>query len=250
MSKVIKGGGSPVYPSTGSPVGSAPSPGLAPSAPPPNPGGYPPPANRPPGPAYPPRPAPGGVISAEDVKARTAAQEIIRHAQEEAALIRSQAEEYRQKGYDDGFNEGLERGKAELTETLLRINRENEARFRYFEHDLVRLAVRIAEKIIGEQLRTEPGSITQIVANALGGVRHQREIFLRVNPEDFETIRDHKYLLLEQLSRAQDIDIRPDLAVPRGGCRIESETGVIEATLEKQLESIQKILLGDTQQIS
>ncbi len=224
MSKVIKGSGSPAYP----PADNAYRPASRPSA-----GGY---------------PRPGGsrsVMSGEEVKAKSAAQEIIQRAQEEAALIRSQAEDYRQKGYDDGYAEGTDTGKAEWTETILRINRENDAKFKYFEHDLVRLAVRVAEKIIGEQLRLEPGSITQIVANALGGVRHQREIFLRVNPDDFEVVRENKYLLLEQLSRAQDLDIRPDPAVEQGGCLIESETGTIEATLDKQLDSIQKILLGE-----
>ena len=217
MSKVIKGGGSPAYPPAPRAGG----------------GGY----SRPSGNR--------GVMSGEEVRAKSTAQEIIQRAQEEAALIRSQAEEFRQKGYEDGYAEGTNVSKAEWSETILRINRENDAKFRYFEHDLVRLAVRVAEKIIGEQLRLEPSSITQIVANALGGVRHQREIYLRVNPEDFEVVREHKYLLLEQLSRAQDIDIRPDPDVERGGCLIESETGTIEATLDKQLDAIQKILLGE-----
>lgn len=244
MSKVIKGSAGPVYPSIGGSTSTPASPGVPPGMVSGMPPGYPAP-NRPPGPAYPPRPNPNAVISAEDVKARTSAQEIIRHAQEEAALIRAQAEEFRQKGYDDGFQEGLEQGKAELTETLLRLNREHEAQFLYFERDLVKLAIRIAEKIVGDNLRTDPNSVTDIVANALNPVRHQREIYLRVNPEDFETIRTHKNVLLQQLSRAQDIDIRPDAGVSKGGCLIESPTGTIEATLEKQLESIQKILLGE-----
>ncbi|TNE43877.1 MAG: hypothetical protein EP343_32425 [Deltaproteobacteria bacterium] len=184
--------------------------------------------------------------TAEDVNARSEAQSIIQHATEEAALIRSQAEAYRQQGYEEGYRAGIEQGKSEWMENVLRLNRENEAKFRFFEHDLVRLSVRVAEKIIGEQLRLEPKSITELVGNALTAVRHQREIFLRVNPDDYDLINEHKYLLLDKLSRAQDIDIRPDPGVPPGGCLIESETGTIEATVEKQLEAIEKILLGET----
>lgn len=223
MSKVIKGGGGN-YPSANPSYSSGNRPGA----------GYP----------------RGGQprvqkYTAEDVNARSEAQSIIQHATEEAGIIRSQAEAYRQQGYDDGYQAGIEQGKAEWMEQCLRLNRENEAKFRFFEHDLVRLAVRVAEKIIGEQLRLEPKSITELVGNALGGVRHQREIYVRVNPEDYELINEHKYLLLDKLSRAQDIDIRPDPEVPRGGCLIESETGTIEATVEKQLEAIEKILLGE-----
>jgi flagellar biosynthesis/type III secretory pathway protein FliH len=226
MSKVIKGGGSN-YPDTSTPPFHNPT--MSPRVP------IPPPAR-----------SGGGVVSRDLVDARSEAQRIIQDAVSEATRIREQAEAYRQQGYNDGYAEGLDLGKAEMTEVMLRINRENEAKFRFFEHDLVKLALRISEKIIGEQLRVEPSSVNQIVAKALGAVRHQREIYLRVNPEDFELIREHKYLLLEQLSRAQDIDIRPDGEVEKGGCLIESETGTIEATLEKQLKAIEKILLGDT----
>lgn len=180
-----------------------------------------------------------------EASARNEAQRIIQEAADEAARIRAQAEEYRQRGYDEGYAEGVQQAQAEWTETILRLNRENEAKFRFFENDLVKLSLRISEKIIGEQLRIEPSSVTQIVAKALEAVRHQREIYLRVNPDEYELINENKYLLLEQLSRANDIDIRPDPDVAKGGCRIESETGTIEANLEKQLTAMEKILLGE-----
>lgn len=185
------------------------------------------------------------VVQRGVAEAQNSAQEIILKAQQEAEQIRSQAEEYRQKGLEEGLVEGREIGKAEMTEAILRMNRENEARYRHFERDLVKLSLTIAEKIVGEQMRVEPNTITDIVANALQAVRHQREIYIRVNTEDYETIAAQKYMLVEQLSRASDIDIRPDPEIERGGCLVESEQGTIDASLEKQLNAIEKILLGE-----
>lgn len=185
------------------------------------------------------------VMRQDTVEARSQADEIIQQAKQEALNIRSEAEAWRQQGFDKGYAEGIEIGKGEMTEAILRINRENDARFQHFERDLVKLSLSIAEKIIGDQLRVEPNTITDIVAKAIQGVRHQKEIFIRVNPEEYETIAASKYLLVEQLSRAQDVDIRPDPDIAQGGCLIESETGSIDASVEKQIAAIEKILLGD-----
>ncbi len=187
----------------------------------------------------------GGVIQRDELEARSKAQEIIQQAQYEADKIRSQAEEYRQRGYEEGYHQGYEEGKAHLTETILGLNRENEERFKQLEPQLVQLAVRIAEKLIGEQLTLTPETITNIVRNALGAVRHQQEIYMRVNPDDYEMIINEKPRLLDALSRARDIDIRADPTIERGGCLIESEIGTIEATLSQQLKTIEKILLGN-----
>ncbi|MCB9638799.1 MAG: type III secretion system stator protein SctL [Myxococcales bacterium] len=189
-------------------------------------------------------PASNRVISAADVKAQSSAQEIVQKAQMDAERIRAQAEEYRQRGYEEGYQAGLEEGKQELTDTILQLNQQNQDRFRNYEPELVKLAMRIAEKIIGEQVKIAPETVVGIVSKALGNVRHQREIYVRVNPDDYDTIQEHKPMLLERLSRAQDIDIRPDANISPGSCRIESEIGTIDANLKNQLAAIERALLG------
>ena len=196
-----------------------------------------------PAPPAPPRSRPG-VIDREEVQARSQAHEIVQRAQSDARMIRGQAEEFRQRGYEEGYAAGHEEGKAQLTETILTLNRETEARWKEIEPDMIRLAVRVAEKIIGHSLETDPDVIIQIVAEALTAARHQREIYVRVNPADYETVVSHKRELVDQLSRARDIDVRSDPNVTAGGCLVDSEVGTIDATLESQLSVLERILLG------
>lgn len=233
MSRVIKGTGTP----TERPPERPPANRIPPRAVPPS--GYPAPSS-----GYPASSRPGGVISRDEVEARSKVDEILQQAQMKAEEIRSKAEDYRQMGYEAGYQEGFEAGKAQLTETILELNRATEDKFKQFEPELVRLAVKIAEKIIGHQAAINPDLVVQIVGKALGSVRHQREIYLRVNAEDYETLAANKPVLLDRLSRAQDIDIRPDPNIPRGGCRIESEIGTVEASVDKQLAAIERVLLG------
>lgn len=224
MSKVIKAGGSALGP----PPAARPAIGAY-SGTPPNTFG---------------QPAPNRVISGAEIKAQGSAQEIILKAQSDAERIRMQAEEYRQRGFEEGYQAGFEEGKQELTATILDLNRQNQERFKHYEPELVKLAMRIAEKIIGEQVKISPETVVGIVSKALGNVRHQRDIYVRVNPDDYDTIMQHKPVLLERLSRAQDIDIRPDANIAAGSCRIESEIGTIDANLQNQLAAIERALLG------
>ncbi|MEM1007514.1 MAG: type III secretion system stator protein SctL [Myxococcota bacterium] len=189
-------------------------------------------------------PSSNRVISKDEVKAQNTAQELIQRAQAEAEMIRAQAVEFRQRAYDEGYSEGLEQGKQELVSTILQMNRENDERFSVIEEEIVKLAIHVSQKIINRELTSAPDVVVSLVTKALGAVRHQTQIFLRVSTDDFETIQEHKPQLLELLSRAQDIDIRSDSSISQGSCRIESELGIIDAQLEKQLSMLEQILLG------
>jgi type III secretion protein L len=196
---------------------------------------------RPPrGPSGPPR----GPRDPRDPALEEAKKKILLEAQEKAREIVATAEEHVQKGYDQGYQDGIQQAQSEWVERLFQLNEAHEKVLRHLEPQLVELAIEIATKMIGRKLEVEPDIIVDIVANALEGVRHQREIFIRVNPDDYPAVEQHKPALLERLSRAQDLDIRSDEDIQRGGCKIESGIGTIDASLEKQLETIEKILLG------
>jgi len=171
---------------------------------------------------------------------------IIEKARNEAGRIISQAEIQRQQAQEEGYKQGMDQGKTEWIEAVNQIYKKNEEQFLQLEPDLVRISFETATKLIELELQETPEIVVHIVSKALGAVRHQKEIYVRVHPEDYDQIIQHKNKLLDQLSRAHDIDIRPDNMIQRGGCLIESETGTIEATIQKQLKSIEKLLLGDS----
>jgi len=86
-------------------------------------------------------------------------------------------------------------------------------------------------------------AVVDIVKQALSEkARQRREIFLRVNPEDLQHIRENKPALLEVLSRAKEIGIREDPDVAVGGAVIETDAGIIDAQLETQLAVFERVL--------
>jgi flagellar biosynthesis/type III secretory pathway protein FliH len=105
----------------------------------------------------------------------------------------------------------------------------------------------VAEKILRQQIEADPASIVPMVDDALRvflAQNHARMI-LRVHPKDESVLAARRQRWLERNPAIGDLAIVADDAVGRGGCRLETEAGTVDATLETQLEVIERHLLGD-----
>ncbi len=132
-----------------------------------------------------------------------------------------------------------------MTEILVRARAEAARLADASEAELRRLAVRIAEKVLGRELALSADAVVDVVRTALHAARSRREITVRVSPEDLEAVRAGRPRLLEVLSRHPELVIRGDESVTRGGCLIDTEVGTIDARLEVQLAAIERALCGD-----
>ncbi|MEO0815316.1 MAG: FliH/SctL family protein [Myxococcota bacterium] len=170
-------------------------------------------------------------------EAHSARDEIMRVASEEAEDLKRQA-----------HAQGYEEGKAAASEEVQQLIAAITAKFRkmeaQIEPQLRELAITIARKILGKELEFHPDAVVDIVKQALSDKARQRqEVYLRVNPADYQMIRDHKADLIEVLSRCKEIGIREDPDVERHGVVIETDAGSIDAQLETQLAIFERVLM-------
>jgi type III secretion protein L len=184
-----------------------------------------------------------GIIRGDVYSASAKARELLHKAQQESEEIlrkaREQSEELRKSGYDAGYQEGI----AQTVELMTKARMEHEQFLKNANRDVMDLAFKVAEKIIGKQLETEPETIISIVKQAMQNVRGSKELTIRVHPDDAKILRSNEEELLETIGRNRIIDIMEDKKVQPGGCIIESEIGTVEAQLQTQLERLKKILL-------
>jgi type III secretion system HrpE/YscL family protein len=184
------------------------------------------------------------IIEREITDARSRAEEILDAARVEAELIRRSAEAWRREQGDHGFAQGYQAGLAQTTELLLRAREAQGRLLREAEPQMVKLALGVARRILGRALDCDPGLVLDTVSQAVLAVRQQREIILRVHPEDLDHLRKNKDRLVALLARAKEMTIRADGSVARGGCVVESELGTIDAQLDAQLRTVEKMLLN------
>lgn len=180
---------------------------------------------------------PHGVFEAKE-KAR----EIVDAARAEARAVTDEARQQAGAIRETARQEGLEEGLARWNQAVVEAGEARDRLLRESEHELARLAVRIAEKIIGDRLRAEPDLIVSIVAQALKSVRLERSLTIQVNPQHVHEVRGRLERLHAVVGASREIQVVANNAVAPGGCVVESEMGTIDAQLETQLSCLEKAL--------
>src|SRR5690606_6694423 len=94
------------------------------------------------------------------------AEGIIEQARVEAAQLLAAAEQERAALIEDARKQGYDEGLASWNRAIADAAKARDAHFVDSEERVLRLAVRVAEKILGETLRTDPDRISGIVREA------------------------------------------------------------------------------------
>lgn len=170
-------------------------------------------------------------------------------------LTAEQIEAIQQQAHDEGFEqghrEGLQAARNEIDATLHRmeqimqaITEPLEAVDEAVEQELLQLSIAIAKQLIRRELQADPNEVIGVVREALAALPSSaRKVSIHLNPEDAKLVR-------EELLPADDTDmlwrIAEDLSLTRGGCRVESESSRIDASVEKRINSVVAELMGGT----
>jgi type III secretion protein L len=92
--------------------------------------------------------------------------------------------------------------------------------------------------------------IVRLVRQALQSVRGERRVTIRVASRDEAAVRKGLAGLLQHhaTGAAGFLNVLPDPDLPQGSCILESEMGVVEASLETQLKNLETALLSRVKQ--
>jgi type III secretion protein L len=185
------------------------------------------------------------VIKNQIISAQAEAARMLLEAEEFAAKVLLEAQTEAETLKKRAFLEGTENALAEFEKNLIESQEIRERVWRESEKDLLRLAVRLAEKIIGREIKKDQKTIIEIVANAVQNARLQEKLTIRVNPQDLPILEKETERITAG-SKIKFIDFAPDPRVVSGGCLIESEVGTIDARLETQLRVLERALLSQS----
>lgn len=191
-------------------------------------------------------PPPPKVLPREVIAASFEARRLLEEAEARGAAIVAAAEEERARAVRQGFEEGYESGAARWA-AAARAARESvrEAMERSRE-DVLRLALRVAEKILRQRVEASPESMLPMIDEALRSLQAQQQlrVVLRVNPADRALLEGRRARWLDHFPAVATLTVVPDEGLSRGGCRIESEHGTVDATIETQIRVVERHLLG------
>jgi type III secretion protein L len=182
----------------------------------------------------------GKIIPKENVEELVSSLEILENAQEEAKelLLKVEAEciEIKKEAREAGFQEGLEKFNAQmiLFEERLRILRHE------MQKAMLPLVLKSTKRIIGEELQLRPESVVNIVMESIKGVAQCKIVRLYVNRLDLDILEEHKRDLKEIFENLENFQIEERSDIERGSCIIETEKGILNATLENQYRALER----------
>lgn len=105
--------------------------------------------------------------------------------------------------------------------------------------DLVSLAVDIARQVLRRELATDATSLLPVATEALRALGEgASQLEVRVHPDDATLLRNH----LQAVPAARAWQLTEDATQHRGGCRVEADTGVADASFEARWQAVMAAL--------
>lgn len=184
------------------------------------------------------------VVRAEDVRALHAAAQAVEQANAQADEILRQARQVYESERKRGYAEGREEARLEHAEQMIENVARNVEYFSRVEDRVVNLVMQALQKIMDGFDDRERVLIT--VRSILAVVRNQRQITLRLAPDQVELVRSRVSELLAAYPGVGYLDLVGDGRLKGDACILESEIGLVEASIDGQLAAIraafQKVL--------
>lgn len=183
-------------------------------------------------------------------EAELQAQELAKQAQESASQAREEASA---QGYQEGFTQGNQAALSEMQQTIQLAVEKAERIVKLAEQEacqmvidaerqIIEIALAVASKVLAREIEENPITILPIVKEALGKVKDQDHIVIRVNPEDYEMVLMAKRDLQLMVGREHAVSVAADHIVPIGGCIIDTALGTVDAKLDTKLEMVHKAI--------
>ena len=151
------------------------------------------------------------------------------------------------KGYAAGERAGLEAGGKRADAMLRRVAQTIDELtglratiVRETERQMVDLALALARRVVDRELTLAPDLVAAMAHVALERLGEQTPATIRLNPADYSVVTAGRG---EQWAGTH-VSVVPDPAVTRGGCVVESDFGVIDASGDAQLGELARALLG------
>lgn len=202
---------------------------------------------------------PGVAFNYEDIsqqadaylaKVREQAKQIVADAVKEAAALKAKAQQEGQKAaaaaaekqVDQRLAAQLQPAMTALAQAAKDITAARQNWLAHWESRAVSLACAIAGRILRREAERDPKITLKLVREALDLATGQSRVRLRLNDKDHAGLATQIQQLVGAGGGLGSVEIMPDATLPPGGCRVETEFGLIDQTFEAQLARIEQEL--------
>jgi flagellar biosynthesis/type III secretory pathway protein FliH len=184
-------------------------------------------------------------------KVRAQAEQIVTQAAKDAVAVRKAAEAEGRRAGEQAIEALVDQKIARQLETVLpalraavgEIQRSKQGWLGNWERHAIHLAAAMAGRICRREVARQPEITLELVREALelAGANSRMRIFL--HPDDQAALGRQLSAVAGEFSKLGNAEIVADPQIGRGGCRVETDYGVIDQQFEAQLARIEEELI-------
>ncbi|MCD4652068.1 MAG: flagellar assembly protein FliH [Candidatus Cloacimonetes bacterium] len=164
------------------------------------------------------------------------------------------AQEAYKKGFDNGTGQTEQKFLNDFSKSFQILRRTSEqfrqkvqAMYEGEKEDILSLIVEIAKKVTETEISMKPEIVLNVLQKSLKLLNDHKQLRIIVNPEEWNYVKESMKQLHLNCDLPKDLEIRTSESINPGGCKIESESGSIDADIETMFEEIRRQLLKNEQ---
>ncbi len=169
--------------------------------------------------------------------------------EDQSSPVMPDIESIQAEAYDAGVLQGLKQAEADFGSTLTaltlvceQLSSIRETILKNSKNEMVELVLALSEKIIRHSVTEQNQTIIDTVESAIHQAVKSSEFYIYLHPDDMLSVQDRTQQFISGLNGLENIVVKADPTVERGGCKIESENCTVDATMSSQFKVLEESL--------
>jgi len=166
---------------------------------------------------------------------------LISRAQEEADTIKETAAK-------EGYRAGIEQAESDIIALRSKIAdfiSSKQEVFEFIAPDILEISVDIARKIIKKEVEQDPQVILNSIVDVMRTLsKEEPRITVKLNPLQVDLVKTELPEYISSMGIDAKIVVVGDDTIEEGGCILNTNNGIVDASIDTQLEIIKEALKG------
>lgn len=166
---------------------------------------------------------------------------LISRAQEEADSIKETAAK-------EGYRAGIEQAESDIIALRSKIAdfiSSKQEVFEFIAPDILEISVDIARKIIKKEVEQDPQVILNSIVDVMRTLsKEEPRITVKLNPLQVDLVKTELPEYISSMGIDAKITVIGDDSIEEGGCILNTNNGIVDASIDTQLEIIKEALKG------
>ncbi|MEM8985358.1 MAG: HrpE/YscL family type III secretion apparatus protein [Pseudomonadota bacterium] len=180
------------------------------------------------------------VLKARDYATARKAEATLIDAQQHSEAILIDAQNTYKEEKARGRDEGLAEAQGEVAEQILNVVSRSVDYLAGAEAEVASIVLTCLRKILGDFSDEE--LVIREARTALQVVRNEPRVTLRVSTDVEREVRERVGEILSGNGGVNFLEVVGDDRIGKGGCLLESEAGVVDASIQQQLDALEEAL--------